>query len=415
MLRDRDRPLVLQDDDLVAGAEQLFDNGWPDKTCTACDGDLHGGAEAGYGKGVSLRFHVEGWAFPDPGRRYVLLLRSLGNAEKEKEKEDPAPKAEKEKEKDSAKGEPEPTAKDTRPAEDPASSEAKNPTSGEKAATPSEGTAPKESMSVEKPSEKDTKTEDKAERKENKTEEKALRKDEKETEQAARKEDRTDEKAARAEQGESRGGPAPQALERSSAMAGGEVAAEAASQTAEDRLRRKTAGIATIRWRARSLLLLVVAAGLLGFFKAFADGGKLALSLPITFFAAFAYSAADYGAEWMLSRASGAQTQFKLWTPGAFALAVSTLLFRAPFGYPGYVSETDVGHAGDDRRLRTRAGLRSLAFMGAGLALTLPFLHLCPLADRAAPDGRARIARSRRRGGFGVAIRVLTRSRVSLP
>lgn len=167
-----------------------------------------------------------------------------------------------------------------------------------------------------------------------------------------------------------RGFDALSLLKQLAADAGG----EAVSQTAEDKLRMKTANLAAVDWRRRSFVLLVAAGALLAFFKVFAAREEMLLALPIAFLAAFVYTVGDYAAEWALSRASGAQTRFRLWIPGALSLALSSLVFRAPFGYPGYVSETDVSEKGDGSRLRSRAGLRALAFMGAGIALTLPFL-----------------------------------------
>lgn len=156
--------------------------------------------------------------------------------------------------------------------------------------------------------------------------------------------------------------------------AAAEASGEAASRAAEERLRSRTAAVASVNWTRRSLLLLLLAGGILAFFKVFAEGDDLLLSLPIAFLAAFVYTVGDYGAEWMIARSSGAQTRFRIWAPGAISLAVSSLLFRAPFGYPGYVSETDVGHPAQREIMRQKAGLRALAFMGVGIALTLPFL-----------------------------------------
>lgn len=153
-----------------------------------------------------------------------------------------------------------------------------------------------------------------------------------------------------------------------------EAGGEAATQTVEDRLRARTAALGTLRWRTRGAVLLLVAGATLAFFKVFAARDELLLTLPIAFTAAFVYCVGDYAAEWALARTSGAQAQFRLWTPGALSLALSSILFRAPFGYPGYVSETEVSHAGDAPRLRARAGMRAIAFLGAGLGLTLPFL-----------------------------------------
>lgn len=153
-----------------------------------------------------------------------------------------------------------------------------------------------------------------------------------------------------------------------------QAAVDAGSEAAEEKLRMKTAAVAALDWRRRSLILLVAAGAMLAFFKVFAARDQMLLALPIAFLAAFVCTVGDYAAEWALSRASGAQTRFRLWIPGALSLAISSVLFRAPFGYPGYVSETDVGEAGDAARLRRRAGLRAIAFMGAGVALTLPFL-----------------------------------------
>lgn len=167
-----------------------------------------------------------------------------------------------------------------------------------------------------------------------------------------------------------RGFDALSLLKQVAADAGG----EAVSQKAEDKLRLKTANVVAVDWRRRSFVLLVAAGALLAFFKVFAARDEMLLALPIAFLAAFVYTLGDYAAEWALSRASGAQTRFRLWIPGAVSLALSSLVFRAPFGYPGYVSETDVAGEGEASRLRSRAGLRALAFMGAGIALTLPFL-----------------------------------------
>lgn len=154
-----------------------------------------------------------------------------------------------------------------------------------------------------------------------------------------------------------------------------DASGEAVTRTAEAKALQRTAALARVDWQRRSLLLLLFAAALLGFFQSWADRDDVLLALPVAFAAAFLYTLGDYGAEWALARASGAQTRFRLWIPGAASLALSSLLFRSPFGYPGYVSEADLAEAHEGAQdLRRRAALRALAFMGAGLALTIPFL-----------------------------------------
>lgn len=164
------------------------------------------------------------------------------------------------------------------------------------------------------------------------------------------------------------------ALLKSAGAAAGEAGGDLAGEAVEDKLRTRTAAVAAVDWRYRSALLLLLAGAMLAFFKVFADRDSILLALPFAFLAAFVYTVGDYSAEWALARASGAQTRFRIWTPGAISLALSSIIFRSPFGYPGYVSETDVTTDGDRVGVRRRAGLRALAFMGAGIGLTLPFL-----------------------------------------
>lgn len=122
------------------------------------------------------------------------------------------------------------------------------------------------------------------------------------------------------------------------------------------------------------MLLLLAAAALLAFFKAFGDRGELVLALPLAFAVAFTYTAGDYLAEWSLARATGATARFRLWLPGAASLVISSVFFRSAFGYPGYLSELDASRTARAADLRRLAGLRAGAFLAAGVALALPFL-----------------------------------------
>lgn len=180
-----------------------------------------------------------------------------------------------------------------------------------------------------------------------------------------------------------------------------------AAGTAEDRARLRTQRFSRAERTAwRSILLVLAATASLAFFRTFADRAdisSLLVALPIAFVAAFLFSLAHYGAEWSLARAAGSSARFKFWIPGALSLALSSLLFRNAFGYPGYVSESD-RDAGPRAamRLRSLAGARALAFLGATVALSLPFLFLG-------------VAWSWRIAEFGVPLALMTASAAAMP
>jgi hypothetical protein len=62
----------------------------------------------------------------------------------------------------------------------------------------------------------------------------------------------------------------------------------------------------------------------------------------------------------------GNESRFRVWGPGAVSLALSTLVFTAPFGPPGFI----VGHETEERLLEGRRGVVGFAIL---LALAVPF------------------------------------------
>lgn len=170
---------------------------------------------------------------------------------------------------------------------------------------------------------------------------------------------------------------------------------------AEDRARERTAALGARRARLPAAAVLGVAAALLLLCRTFAESDSLATfaaALPVTGAAVVLLAVSTYGAEFALARASGATARLRLWAPGALSLVASSLLFRAPFGYPAFVDEDDSAGAagrrraesshprqgsgedepgGDDAPAQRRlAGRRALAFMGFALGITLPFVAL---------------------------------------
>lgn len=155
---------------------------------------------------------------------------------------------------------------------------------------------------------------------------------------------------------------------------------EAATDVGQDRLRDRTKDVAALdrRIRVRSLAAAGITVVLIGIFFTFTafDGWNFAgyfRLLPVFGGAALAFGVAKYGAEFLLARYTGAKGRFRLWAPGAISLAVTSIVFRSPFGYPGYVDEDEIG---DDaaRAQRRVAGVRALAFLGLSAAFALPFL-----------------------------------------
>ncbi|HWG91454.1 MAG TPA: hypothetical protein VNZ52_11460, partial [Candidatus Thermoplasmatota archaeon] len=130
----------------------------------------------------------------------------------------------------------------------------------------------------------------------------------------------------------------------------------------------------TLGWIAFAGLLLAV-------FKAYSDNGsfeEFLEVLPIAGSAVLLFVVSDYSAEWALARATGAAARFRFWAPGTLSLIVSSVVFRSAFGYPGYMQEEDAppDRHHDAAAAARLAGVRALAFLGAGLGLTLPFILL---------------------------------------
>lgn len=149
-------------------------------------------------------------------------------------------------------------------------------------------------------------------------------------------------------------------------------------EAAEDQVRRRTS-----RWdkfarqgRVAMAGLILVASLLLAAFQVWADAPRVAeflASLPIMGSAVVLVTLAHYGLETALARVTGARSRFRLWTAGALTLAASALIFRSPFGHPGYVEEADAPQRNaDEREERRLAGLRAMAVLAGGIGLALP-------------------------------------------
>lgn len=154
---------------------------------------------------------------------------------------------------------------------------------------------------------------------------------------------------------------------------------DAAQNLGEDVARRKTAEVAALdrKRKYRSLLLAGVALVLNGLMFAYAeirpwDLALFVAALPFFGGAAFLYATTRYVSEAEAARATGATVHFRIWVPGAISMLVSTLLFRAPFGYPGFLRKNEPIAADETTRKRA-AGLRATASLGIYLAVTVPF------------------------------------------
>lgn len=154
---------------------------------------------------------------------------------------------------------------------------------------------------------------------------------------------------------------------------------DAAQNLGEDVARKRTAEVAALDRRRtyRSLVLAGVAMLLNAFMFAYAEvqpWDLLVFLAALPFFAAVAllYASTRYMSEREAARATGAAVHFRIWVPGTLSLIVSTFVFKAPFGYPGFLRKNEPV-AGDAAQRRRAAGLRALASLGIYLAVTVPF------------------------------------------
>lgn len=162
----------------------------------------------------------------------------------------------------------------------------------------------------------------------------------------------------------------------------GEAAKETAIAIGEDRLRGKTAQgmahgtTAGLSRKVRAWGSFLFAVVLLGIFFALEGASSFTLEavasvLPIIGVCALYFFAAQFGFEYLASRASGVTARFRFLLSGAISLALSTLLFRVAFGYPGYIDEDD-----PEGQPPHMLGVRSLGVFGIMLGICIPFVVL---------------------------------------
>ncbi len=161
------------------------------------------------------------------------------------------------------------------------------------------------------------------------------------------------------------------------AMAAAQIGKESLMAVGEDylALRTKVRARRMGTWMALALTLLLVT-----IFFAFEGLHPYALgpylrALPIAGGVSMLFVAAALGVEYLLGFASRAATAVRFLGSGAVSLVLSSVLFRTPFGYPGYVEEVrDEDADGTDDEPPHVEGIRALASMTVFLALLLPFL-----------------------------------------
>ncbi|HEV8361317.1 MAG TPA: PKD domain-containing protein, partial [Candidatus Thermoplasmatota archaeon] len=159
---------------------------------------------------------------------------------------------------------------------------------------------------------------------------------------------------------------------------------EGAMAVGEDKLRDRTRHIGILGMLGRKgmsqLTSWIIALLVLAIFFTVEGLGSNSIDeflrqLPIVGPAALAFFAAAYGSEYLLARVSGAKARFRLLWTGAVSLAVSSTLFRATFGYPGFVDEEKIAGL-DERKLKRIVGIRALGTLGALCFLAIPFVAL---------------------------------------
>lgn len=171
----------------------------------------------------------------------------------------------------------------------------------------------------------------------------------------------------------------------------GTATKEAMIAVGEDRLRSraiqqamggKAAGGATAGASAKvgalgkAWIAFILSVILLGIFFALEGAEALNLGeflavLPIIGACATFFFAGQFSFEYLAARVSGTTARFRFLWPGAISLALSTLIFRVAFGYPGYVDEDDDE---DNRVIRGMKGVRALGVFGAMLAVSALFV-----------------------------------------
>ncbi len=161
------------------------------------------------------------------------------------------------------------------------------------------------------------------------------------------------------------------------AMAAAQIGKESLMAVGEDHLALRSGGRGKrlASWLALALTLVLVMV-----FFAF-EGlssyawGPYSEALPVAGGVSMLFVAAALGVEALLGFASRATTTVRFLGSGAISLVASAVIFRTPFGYPGYVEEIrDEDDDGTDDEPPHVEGIRAIASMTVFLALLLPFL-----------------------------------------
>lgn len=144
-----------------------------------------------------------------------------------------------------------------------------------------------------------------------------------------------------------------------------------------DALRDKTKNVADVerKRRIRSTVAVVTTVLLIAVFYSLAEASAWTWSsflatLPFVGAASIVLALQKYGSESFIDIMSGARVRFRLWVAGVLSLLLSTLVFRSPFGYPGYVDNGEE-HTEEQKRF---AGHRALAILAVTSAWSLPFI-----------------------------------------
>jgi hypothetical protein len=134
------------------------------------------------------------------------------------------------------------------------------------------------------------------------------------------------------------------------------------------------------RHRVSSLWALAITLAMIFLFFAFEGLARLAWrdylgALPVIGGVSVIFVALAFGAEALLARAGRAKSKVRLLLSGGVSLIVSSIAFRTPFGYPGYVEEQDdLDKDGTDDIAAGVEALRAMASLLVLLGLLIPFL-----------------------------------------
>jgi hypothetical protein len=159
---------------------------------------------------------------------------------------------------------------------------------------------------------------------------------------------------------------------------------DVAVDATQDKLKDKTKNKAALdrRRKIRSWIAAIISLAILASLWAFAEADSRTLrawlvTLPLVGAAAAIVTLLKYSAESGLAHVTKAKPRIRLWVAGTLSLLVSSVFFRNPFGYPGYVDETEESEAKGTWKMQ---GQRALFAIAGASAFMLPFLVVARFA-----------------------------------